>query len=276
MWMGGWAPLGYDIRNRKLVNNPSEAELVHSIFYRFARYASGTKLVQELAKEGARNKQGKAIDKGHLYRLLSNRVYLGEAVHKGTAYPGEHQPIIDLKLWALVHESLRESPRKRAARTRARTPALLKGLIFGPTGCAMTPTHTRRRGRLYRYYVSTTVIRTAGSACPIRRIPAGEIEAAVVNQIGNLVQTPKVVVAAWKAARKHSPRISETTVRESLRRFPELWSELFPAEQARITQLLVDRIDISETGADITLRTDGIDTLAKDFGSVAALSTEAA
>ena len=99
MWMGGWAPLGYDIKNRKLVVNPTEAELLRSIFSRFVQYGSGTKLVQELAKEGARGKYGKAIDKGQVYRLMNNRVYLGEAMHKGVAYPGEHEAIIDRRLW---------------------------------------------------------------------------------------------------------------------------------------------------------------------------------
>jgi hypothetical protein len=68
--------------------------------------------------------------------MLNNRVYIGEAVHKGTAYPGEHKAIIDRKLWDRVHAVLKESPRKRGANTRAQTPALLKGLIFGPTGAA--------------------------------------------------------------------------------------------------------------------------------------------
>jgi len=95
MWMGGWAPLGYDIKGRKLVVNEHEEKLVQSIFKRFARGIQPQILIEELAKEGARNKNGNPIDKGYLYRLLHNRVYLGEAVHKGTAYPGEHAPIIE-------------------------------------------------------------------------------------------------------------------------------------------------------------------------------------
>ena len=67
------------------------------------------------------------FDKGYLYKLLNNRVYIGEAVHKGTAYPGQHQAIVNRPLWDRVHAVLRDSPRKRAAGTRAQTPALLKG-----------------------------------------------------------------------------------------------------------------------------------------------------
>ena len=94
-----------------------------------------------------------------LYKLLNNRVYIGEAVHKGTSYPGEHEAIIDRALWDQVHAILKESPRKRANMTRAQTPALLRGLLFGPDGAAMSPTHTRRSGKLYRYYISQTAMK---------------------------------------------------------------------------------------------------------------------
>jgi site-specific DNA recombinase len=266
MWMGGWAPLGYDINNRKLVVNEAEAKLVRSIFTRFASGKSGTRLVQSLAKEGALNKQGKPIDNGYLYRVLNNRVYLGEAVHKGTAHAGEHRGIIDRTLWDKVHGILKESPRKRASHTRARTPALLKGLIFGPEGVAMTPTHTRKKGALYRYYVATSTIRfgTPGT-CPIRRIPASEIEAAVIEQIKALVQSPEIIVATWRAARQQIEGLTERQVQKHLQSFAEVWSELFPAEQARIVQLLVARVDVNNTGADITLRTDGLATLMQDI-----------
>jgi DNA invertase Pin-like site-specific DNA recombinase len=276
MWMGGWAPFGYDVQNRKLVVNEPEAQLVQSIFSRFAKGRSGTTLVQQLAQEGLLNKQQKAIDKGFLYRLLNNRVYLGEAVHKGISYPGEHESIVTKGLWDHVHEVLKESPRKRAAHTRARTPALLKGLIFGPTGAAMTPTHTRRRGRLYRYYVSTSVIKAATSDCPIRRIPAAEIEAAVITQVCRLVQTPEVIVATWRAAKKNMKGITEREVREHLYRFDQIWTDLFPAEQSRIIQLLVERVKISEAGADITLRTTGLANLIDDFRIVPEKSKDAA
>src|SRR4051812_46247995 len=149
MWMGGFVPLGYAVKDRKLVINETEAELVRSIFKRFAKLGSGTKLVRQLALENVRNRYGKHIDKSALYKMLNNRTYVGEAAHKGTAYPGEHRPIIDRALWDKVHGVLTESPRKRANRTRVQSPALLKGLIFGPAGVPMTPTHTRKRGRLY-------------------------------------------------------------------------------------------------------------------------------
>ena len=150
MWMGGWAPLGYEVRDRKLIIHEADAERVRSIFKRFVQLKSATLLARELVVAGAKNRYGHLLDKGVLYRLLNNRVYIGDAVHKGIAYPGEHEAIIDCKLWDQAHAILKESPRKRAASARAQTPALLKGLLFGPDGAAMSPTHTRKGGRLAR------------------------------------------------------------------------------------------------------------------------------
>jgi hypothetical protein len=268
MWMGGWAPLGYDIRDRKLVVNEGEAAVVRSLFQRFLRVGSATKLVLALRSEGMTTKGGKPIDKGYLYRILNNRVYLGEAVHKGTAYPGEHQAIVDRNLWDRVHDILRESPRTRARNTRAQTSALLKGLIFGPTGVAMSPAHTRRNGKLYRYYVSTDVLKRNPMSCPVRRVPAAEIENAVIGQLRGLLRAPEIVVRTWRAARHTVGEISEAEVREALERLDPLWDELFPAEQARIVQLLVERVDITLDGADIRLRTEGLTSLVADLRAV--------
>jgi site-specific DNA recombinase len=187
-----------------------------------------------LAAEGALNKQGKPIDKGYLYRVLNNRVYLGEAVHKGTAYAGEHVAIVGGELWDKAQALIKASPGTRAKRPLGRTAALLKGLVFGSTGVPMTPASTRKGGRLYRYYVSHDVIRTGKSSSPIRRVPAAQIENAVVAQIRELVKSPEIVVATWRVARKTLKGMTERQVREELHRFDSLWAELFPAEQARI------------------------------------------
>jgi site-specific DNA recombinase len=276
IWMGGWTPLGYDIKERKLIANEREAKLVQSIFARFARGVPPQLLIETLAAEGTLNKQGKPIDKGYLYRVLHNRVYLGEAVHKGTAHPGEHDPIIDRGLWDQVHALIDRSPRTRATRALGRTPALLKGLVYGPTGTAMTPTHTRKSGRLYRYYISTDVIRQGSSPSPIRRVPAAQIEDAVIAQIRAMVQTPEIIVATWRAARKSHKGLTERQVRDELKRFDALWSELFPAEQARLVQLLVHRVDISAKGIDITLRVEGLTSLMQELHTAASEQRTAA
>jgi site-specific DNA recombinase len=238
---------------------------VRGIFERFAKGRSATAVVRELAAEGFVNKYGHKLDKGRIYKLLHNRVYVGDAVHKGVAYPGEHEAIVSKTLWDKVQAALAESPKVRAGRTRAQTPALLKGLIFGPDGRAMSPTHTRRGDKLYRYYVSQTLIKGGISDAPITRLPAGEVEAAVVAQLRVLLRSPEVVVATWRSARSEIEGLTEAEVRDALERFDPLWDELFPAEQARIVQLLVERVDVAADGIDIRLRVDGLASVFRDL-----------
>ena len=257
MWMGGIPPMGYRVQDRKLVVAEAEAAQVRTIFESFLKVGSATLLVRELAALGIATRSGRPLNKMDLYRILGNRAYIGMAVHKGTAWPGEHQPLIEIDTWDKVQSILTTHPRRRAARTREQSPALLRGLVFGPTGRAMTPTHTRKKGRLYRYYVTTDVIKLGPEACPVRRVPAGEIEAAVIDQMRAMLRTPEVVVRTWKAVRQDET-VPETEVLEALQSLDPVWDELFPAEQARIVQLLIERVDVGLEGLAIRMRAEGL------------------
>jgi hypothetical protein len=253
------------VKDRKLVENPADAAHVRWVFARFIEIGSGTVLASELAERGVTTSRGHRIDKKFIYRMLNNRVYIGEAVHKGTSYPGEHSAIIERETWDKVHAILTESPRKRAARTRADTPALLRGLLYGPDGAAFSPTHTRKGGRLYRYYVSQTVLKHGAGSCPIGRVPAGEIEAAVIDQLRAVFRQPEIVAGTWKAARARDGEITEAEAREAPMGLDPLWDQLFPAEQARIVTLLVERVDIDNNGLNVRLRLDGLTGLAREL-----------
>ncbi|WP_193140978.1 recombinase family protein [Meridianimarinicoccus sp. MJW13] len=265
MWMGGVPPYGYRVENRKLQIDDDRAEHVRWIFDRFLEIGSGTELARDLAARDIRTPKGNRIDRKYLYRMLNNRAYIGEAVHKGESYPGEHDAIIDRDVWDRVHTILQESPRKRAARTRAETPALLKGLLYGPDGAAFSPTHTRKGGKLYRYYVSQTVLKHGAGSCPVGRVPAGEIEAAVIDQLRAVFRQPEIVAGTWKAARTQDDEITEADAHDALIRLDPLWDELFPAEQARIASLLVERVDIGTDGLNVRLRVDGLSGLAREM-----------
>jgi DNA invertase Pin-like site-specific DNA recombinase len=270
MWMGGSVPLGYDVQARKLIVNEVEAATVQRVFTGFLEFRSGTKLTQVLRAEGVTTKRGKPINKGDIYKLLNNRTYVGEAAHKGNVYPGEHKAIITRELWDQAHAILTESPRARANKNRAQSPALLRGLIFGVDGRALSPTHTRRRGRLYRYYVSQSALKgtddsDSSASDLVRRVSAAEIEAAVVGQVRALLCQPEIIVGTWMAARADMPELTEAETRDALSHLDPLWNELFPAEQARIIRLLVERIEIGPAGADIRLRVEGLASLVRDL-----------
>ena len=265
MWMGGVPPLGYMVKDRKLILNQETAAHVRWVFDRFIEIGSATILARELEDRGVTTYRGHRIAKQFIYRILNNRVYIGEAVHKGSSYPGEHAAIIDREVWDKVHAILTESPRKRAANTRAATPALLKGLLYGPDGAAFSPTHTRKGGRLYRYYISQTVLKHGAGSCPISRVPAGQIETAVIDKLRAVFRQPEIIAGTWRAAQAQGGEILEGEVRDALTRLDPLWDALFPAEQARIVGLLVERVDIGSNALNLKLRIDGLAGLTREM-----------
>ena len=130
----------------------------------------------------------------------------------------------------------------------------------------MSPSHSRGRGgQMYRYYVSQTVLKHGAGACPMGRVPAGEIEATVIDQLRAVFRQPEIVAGTWKAARVHANGTTEADARAALARLDPLWDELFPAEQARIAALLVERVDIGTDGLNVRLRVDGLGSLAREF-----------
>lgn len=164
MWMGGQPPLGYDVKERKLVINPAEAKTVRSIFQRYLDLKSvrllkadldAHKVVSKLRKASDGSPYGaRPIARGALYLMLQNRIYLGEIVHKEKSYPGEHEAIIERALWDKVQAVLVENRIDRENGETVKAPSLLTGLVFDAQGNRMSPVHANKKGVRYRYYVS--------------------------------------------------------------------------------------------------------------------------
>jgi hypothetical protein len=190
------------------VVNEAEATRVRRVFELFVETGSGVQTSRRLQAEGVTSRSGRPLDKGDVYEILNLRTYVGEVQHKGNVYPGEHEAIVPRELWDRAHAILQVSPRSRTAQNRQHAPALLKGLIFGVGGRALSPTHCRKKGRLYRYYVAQRVLKgvAAGDGGIVRRVSAAEIKAAVVDQVRALLRQPEVVVGTWLAARAPAPR----------------------------------------------------------------------
>jgi len=274
MWMGGTPPLGYDVRDRKLVVNEPEAALVRDIFARYAETGSAAQLVRELQIEGHTTKvwvaqngrphEGKVIDQQCLFTMLRNRLYLGEITHKGQSFPGQHEPIVSTDLWAAVHAFV--DGRKQGPRTRyKKEPALLTGLLYAPDGQRMLPTYTQKKnGKRYRYYVPYLEKRQSAGATydPTRPnigpLPALEIETAVLAQVHKALQEPEMIIGVWQAgmALRERQEMDEPTVVVAMQQMSEVWEHLFPIEQNRIMRLLIDRVQLHEDGLDIIWQDD--------------------
>ncbi len=272
MWMGGIPPIGYDVANRRLIPNEAEAKTIAHIFQRFVELGSTTKLVKELRLDGVTSKawttqdgkvrEGKPIDKGLIYKVLNNRTYLGELRHKELWYQAEHPPIITKSIWDDAHAILSTNGRVRATTTRAKTQYLLKGIVFGSDGRAMSPFQTaKQNGRRYRYYVPQRDIKEHAGASGLPRMPAAELESAVLEQLRGHLRSPDVVRDVLPQAQKYDPTLDEAIVTVAMKRLDDVWDQLFPAEQMRIVRLLVRQVNVSPNNMSMDLHPTGIQRL---------------
>jgi site-specific DNA recombinase len=141
-------------------------------------------------------------------------------------------------------------------------PALLKNLIFGPTGRLMSPSHTRRGGRIYRYDVTREAIADGYGSCAVTSVPAADVEGAVLDHVQKLLAAPELVARTWAAAKREGEdEITEREVTVLL----AAWNELFPAEQARVVKLLVERVDMQEDALEVRIRAEGLASLVAEL-----------
>src|SRR6202023_842210 len=165
MRMGGVVPLGYDASERTLVINPAEAETVRCIFVLYRELGCVRRVKEEADRLGLKTKRsttangiergGKPFSRGHIYQLVSNPIYIGQIAHKGQLYPGQHPALIDTEIWTAVQNRFDANASDHRRKANATEPSLLAGVLFDARGERLTPSHAVKKGRRYRYYVST-------------------------------------------------------------------------------------------------------------------------
>jgi DNA invertase Pin-like site-specific DNA recombinase len=189
-WTGGGVPLGYDVKDKKLVVNAAEAKTVHLTFERYLDLKCLRRLKHDLDQRGIISKRrklkagrsagGVPLTYGPLAYLLKNRTYLGQVSYRGQWYAGEHKAIIEPTLFNAVQDLLKKNavPRQRQ---RSQQQSLLKGLLFDDRGNRMSPSFTSKRGVRYRFYVSTALLTARGDlAASLRRVAAPGLEQTVL------------------------------------------------------------------------------------------------
>ena len=344
MWTGGRPVLGYDVVEKKLVVNDPESEQVREIFQLYLDLGSLLSVVGELNRRGWRNKTwttkagqlvvGGKFNKGTIQQLLTNPLYVGKVRAGDELHEGQHAAIVGEEVWHAVQAQLRANGRRGGPRRRS--DALLAGLLHcGTCGAAMGRHFTSRGGRRYGSYVCQRYMKEGAAACPKSRVPAGLIEALVMERIrtigrdarlvaqvvaeakqelearrpalqaevgrlepdrrrltqerDNLLQavgersTPSLVrrlaevdEAVGELERRrdelrcglaalNGQALDETDLRDAMARFDPIWDELFPAERARILQLLVERLvyDPAAGEVELTFRPGGVRALAR-------------
>ena len=262
MWMGGNVPLGYGVKERKLLVNEAEAETVRHIYRRYAELGSVRALKESLDGDGIVSKVrvdrygratgGKPLARGALYLMLQNRIYRGQIVHKDKHYPGEHEAIVDEALWNEVQRKLAANRIYRETGARAGEPSLLAGLIYDDAGGRMTPSHANKKGTRYRYYVSKALIRGSRRGAPRgRRFPAGDLEALVEDRLRQFLADEAEIFGAIESCVTDASDCRDVVARAA--DLAGRWPELAPATKRQILIHLVDRIDIKRETLEIRI-----------------------
>ena len=199
MWVGGPIPLGYDSRDKKLVVNGSEAGVVRKVFSLYLELGGADLLKQETGHLGLVTKRhgdgsgfrgGLAFSRGNLYQMLHNPIYAGEIAHKGKVYPGQHERIIAPGLWEAVRKRLNTNTRERQSPANITGTFILTGKLFDETGDRLSPAAANSNGKRHRYYVSRRLLRTGGRSNGGWRLPARQLEQAVIDGAVALLNDP--------------------------------------------------------------------------------------
>jgi site-specific DNA recombinase len=269
MWMGGAVPLGYDAINRKLKVNAEEAQTVRLLFTLYLKLGSVRALQAECHRLGLKTKErtlldgrrigGKALSHGHLYLILSNRLYIGRIPHRGCSYEGEHDAIITPETWDKVQAQLAANAGRQRGRTNSKHPSLLAGLLFTKEGVSFTPSHAVNHGRRYRYYVERSLLTpetakrekvgrqgtASGDGFQSKgwRLPAHQIEQLVLKQVVAFLRGRGPLLDDLRFKRKSPDQVSALLTRAST--LADAYEAGSFAEQSEIIAALVRRVCVA-------------------------------
>jgi site-specific DNA recombinase len=249
MWMGGVVPLGYDVVSRKLIVNEAEAATVRLIFERYIALRSVTLLEPDLQQRGIVSKRtigksgvargGDSFGRGAIYNLLQNVTYIGQVAHRGQTYPGQHAAIVDRAMFEQAQAILTENRRKARNGHGAQENSLLAELLFDERGEKLTPTHTKKAARRFRYYVANT---PAEGRKRRFRVPAGEIERVVISSLSEWLLDRHAVEAAYVSATPDAVAIDAVLM--TAERCAQDLAHQEPSAVRELLKALVERLTI--------------------------------
>ncbi|KQZ94326.1 site-specific recombinase [Mesorhizobium sp. Root157] len=243
MWMGGVVPLGYRVQDRKLVIDDSEAATVRYLFHTYIELRSVRDLVEEANRSGVLGKSGQtSFTRGALYHLLSNPIYIGKIRHGGQLYDGEHFGIIDAPLFAGVQQLLKAQAANRSSAQNRQDVHLLTSILFDETGDRLSPTHARKLGKRYRYYISHRLMQAKRRSGDGWRLPATELESLIEAELMRLL-SDHATLASWMKDHGLGELIASGV--RNVEQLVEGYQGLTAAHRREILQDIVERIDLA-------------------------------
>ena len=267
MWMGGRTPLGYNVKDKKLVVNLEEAEIVRHIFRRYLELKSVKLLQTDLQQSGFKSKYHIAKDgtpyggcimyRGALSAMLTSQTYRGLINHHGNTFPGAHEAIVSEDLFQQVQTVLSGQGPGESAKQKLASPAILKGLVFDTAGNRLQPTHSNKNGRKYRYYVSAPAIRDAKANPDGLRIPAPDLEKIIIQTIATHLRDQKWLAGSFDIQSHISGFAKYIDAAAALAKVVEQQ----PSTSTGILNLIITRIEVDKKLIKASIDADHIQRL---------------
>ena len=218
LWMGGSVPLGYDADGRTLKINEGEAKAIRTLYDLYEEHGALNLVAKAAEQSGIRSRRrqtktghwrgGNVLSRGHIHHILTNPIYAGRIPHKGKTYEGQHPAIIDPARWERVQMQLAsKASAPRGRRSRRTDPSPLTGKLFDENGNRLSPSHSKKRGRRYRYYISRKLVTGRKEDLQGRgwRLPAEALEVFVQQAVQRQVQSS---IGIW-LSQTNDPKIHQ-------------------------------------------------------------------
>ena len=268
MWMGGWVPIGYDRKDRTLVINQDEAKTVRTIFELFLKLKNVRQVQAELARLKLTTKPypistgkilgGLPFSRGHIYRILSNPLYIGEIAHKEVRHAGQHPRLIDQEIWAAVNALIGSNRREHRVRAKAGQANLLAGLIYDEAGRPLVSSHTTKNGKRYLYYITSDG--TGRKPAPVDRaklrLPAADVDAFIISALQRFLTDSTGLAKLLRAAHVRSGKLAQA-LQKAEATSQQLEAMSFRSRLELVTDLIA-RVDLTRAGLRMTFRISGI------------------
>lgn len=255
MWMGGLVPLGYDLKDRKLIINQDEANTIRTLFKHYQETGTVQSVLTVTREQGLTTKPrirkdgsttgGCPFTRGHIYHVLSNPLYAGYVRHKGSLHPGQHEAVIDRATFEGVQNNLKTNAADRKSSRNEAAPNLLTGLVFDDTGDRLCPSHSDKPGKRYRYYISKRLMHGPATSGDGWRVPAKALEDAVVEGMTQSFEDQN-----WILGILSNTAPSATQLNELSASFKNLALRL---RERSVVQAIVKRIELTAQDLNITL-----------------------
>ncbi|GHU20336.1 recombinase RecB [Alphaproteobacteria bacterium] len=270
IWMGGCVPLGYEVKDRKLIINEKEAKIVKFIYEQFLISESYCKVSHLLNQLGYRTKikklkteetvGGQMFEPKSVQRILKNPYYKGCVTHKDNVYPGEHEAIINEEIWNKVQEIFAHHANgKKEAHTHF-SQALLSGLVrCASCNCLMRASSSKKNGKVVYYYY-TCYKHTKYKTCKAlyKSVPAEPLERNVIEEVLRIVKSPEIVMKINELAEKQND-VEKVDFLNALKNLNESWNYLYLPEKRKILQMLIKSIEVRDDGIKINLNLENFD-----------------